>query len=250
MKYRYHLLIALALAGTACRQQPLRVTQATGYAIAIDSSLNSIQDSDYLRHLQPIKEQLERELDLPLGYAPEPMRAYKPESPLLNWSADALHEMAAQVQDEKIDFAVVNIGGLRCDWAAGDITFRNIFELMPFDNRLVVLTLTGKDVKDLCQCFAQAGGQGVSRTLRMEIRDGKAEHIRIAGKEAADDSLYHIATSDYLSTGADHLEPLARFSAKEDTHLRIRDLYIDYVKQLSDAGKPVSSSIDHRMKVL
>ncbi|MCM1034798.1 MAG: 5'-nucleotidase C-terminal domain-containing protein [Paludibacter sp.] len=251
MKRIYYLsFLLLIIVCVGCGHKPLHVSNATSISISIDSSLNALQDSDYLRYLQPIKEQLEAELDHPLGYAPEAMSAYKPESPLLNWASDALHDMAAQVQQKSVAFAVVNIGGLRCDWGAGDITFRNIFELMPFDNRLVILTLTGKDVLDLCQCFAESGGQGVSRTLRMEIKDGNAQNVTIAGKPVAADALYYVATSDYLSTGADHMEPLTRFTEKDDTQLRIRDLYINYVEQLTKAGKTVSSKTDNRMNIL
>lgn len=250
MRHTYPYLLILTLALSACQQKPLRVTKATSIAITVDSSLNAIQDSDYLHHLQPIKEQLEKELDHPLGYAPEAMHAYKPESPLLNWAADALYDMAIQIQNQPVDFAVVNIGGLRCDWAAGDITFRNIFELMPFDNRLVILTLTGQDILDLCQCFAEAGGQGVSRGLRMAINDGKAQDVTVGGQPVVEDAVYYIATSDYLSTGADHMEPLTRFIEKEETHQRIRDLYITYVEQATKAGKTINSRIDNRMKIL
>lgn len=250
MRNTFYIIFLSSLLLVSCGRQPLCVTRSVSGAIAIDSALDSLQDEEYLRCLQPVHDSLERRLSIPLGYAPVPMQAYQPESPLLNWASDALCCMAEQVVSEPVDFAVVNVHGLRCDWPEGDITFRNVFELMPFDNRLVILDLSGRDVLDLCQCFAAVGGEGVSRTLRMQIRDGKAQNVLLGGKRVDPDAVYHVATSDYLSTGADHMEPLANYSRKYDTQLRIRDLYIQYIKQLTEQGKPVTASIDNRMQQL
>lgn len=250
MRNTFYIISLLSLFLVSCGRKPLCVTQSVSEAIAIDSSLDSLQDEEYLRCLQPVHDSLERQLSIPLGYAPVPMQAYRPESPLLNWASDALHKMAEQVTSAPVDFAVVNVHGLRCDWPAGDITFRNVFELMPFDNRLVILDLSGKDVLDLCRCFAAVGGEGVSWSLRMQILNGKAQNILLNGKQVNPDAVYHVATSDYLSAGADHMEPLANYSQKQDTQLCIRDLYIQYIEQLTAQGKPVTASVDNRMQQL
>lgn len=249
-KLFYLSLFLCSLAFVSCHRQPLQVTQAVSETIVIDSTLDSLQDEAYLRHLQPIRDSLTRQLDIPLGYAPKDLPLYKPECPLLNWASDALYNMAGQVTDMPIDFAVVNFYGLRTEWGQGDITFRHVFELMPFDNRLVVLTLSGADVLDLCECFAKRGGEGVSHTLRMQIQNDTAVNVLLKGKPVNLDANYYVATSDYLSTGADQMDPLARFSHKEETDLRIRDLYIQYIEQLTAAGKPIEAAVDNRMKQL
>lgn len=238
------------IAFVSCHRQPLQVMQAVSETVVIDSTLDSLQDEAYLRHLQPVHDSLTRQLDIPLGYAPEDLPLYKPECPLLNWAADALYDMAVQVTHTPVDFSVVNFYGLRTEWGRGNITFRHVFELMPFDNRLVVLTLSGADVLELCECFAKRGGEGVSRTLRMQIQDDTAVNVLLKGKPVNPDANYQVATSDYLSTGADQMEPLARFSHKEETDLRIRDLYIRYIEQLTAAGKPIEAAVDNRMQQL
>lgn len=250
MRKLLYLISFLGILLTSCSGERAKVVHSFSEAVAIDSSLDAVQDEDYLHYLQPIHDSLERQLSIPLGYAPEAMQAYQPESPLLNWASDALYEMALQTVSMPIDFAVVNVHGLRCDWPKGNITFRNVFELMPFDNRLVILQLSGKDVLDLCQCFADVGGEGASAALRMQIVNGKAQNIRLNGKRIDVDAVYNVATSDYLSTGADHMEPLANFSQKQDTQVRIRDLYIQYIEQLTAEGKQVTASVDGRMQIM
>ena len=242
---RKYIIIALCSALlVACDLTPRQVVSAKEELIAVDKKADKYQDTAYIRMLQPKSDSLERQLDVVIGYAPEALTVKKPECTMLNWATDALYDMAKEVYKGEVDFAVTNIGGMRTNWQAGDITRRQVYELMPFDNRLVILTMEGKDVLDLCNVFARQGGQGVSRQLRMDIRDRKAQNIRLNGKKIAGDAVYYVATSDYLSTGADNFTPLTRAIEKHETQYKIRDLYMQYIEK----HKIVKSAIDNRMK--
>jgi len=242
--YKNTLLLFVALGLIACHK-PAQVQSVATEAIAINASLDSIQDTAYIASLAPIKEGLEREMNVSLGYAPERLWVAQPECPMLNWSSDALWEAAKRVYPKRVDFAVVNIGGMRCEWQAGNVTRQCVFELMPFDNRLVVLTLKGSDVLDLCQSFADHGGQGVAG-LRMKAVDGRLAEVLIDGKAVCPDSLYTVATSDYLSGGADHMDALTRYVDYWDSDLLIRDLYLDAVNEQGT----ITAKIDGRMTIL
>ena len=126
--------------GTACHRQ-VQVVSATTEAIPVDASADAIQDSSYTAYLAPTKAALEAEMNIQIGYAPERMWVDGPECPMLNWATDALWEAAKNVYPGQVDIAVANMGGMRCAWDAGPVTKRSVFELMPFDNELVVLTL-------------------------------------------------------------------------------------------------------------
>jgi 2',3'-cyclic-nucleotide 2'-phosphodiesterase (5'-nucleotidase family) len=71
---------------------------------------------------------------------------------------------------------------------------------MPFENELVVLTLKGCDVIDLCESFARYGAQGVAG-MRVTIIDGKLADVTVAGKAVNPKADYTIATSDYIAQG-------------------------------------------------
>ena len=238
----YTSLLILVLF-TACHR-PLHVSKTTGEILLVDSTYNAVQDTQYLQSLEPIKANLEAQLGAPIGYAPEALRVYQPECPLLNWASDALFEMAKQLSPKQVDMAIVNIGGMRCNWGAGNITFRHVFELMPFDNELVVLTLQGKDILELCEIFAQSGGQGVAG-LRMKAEKGIVKSAKIEGKEIVPEAYYTVATSDYLSQGADGMTPLKNHIQLWKSDKKIRDLYIEYIQQV----KIVQSTVDGRMNI-
>ena len=232
---------------TACHR-PLHVSKITGEVLLVDSTYNAVQDTMYLQSLAPIKADLEAQLGAPIGYAPEALRVYQPECPMLNWASDALLAIAQDLYPEPVDVAVVNIGGMRCEWAAGDITFRNVFELMPFDNMLVVLTLPGSELQQLCEIFASSGGQGVAG-MRIQSVSDKAKQqdvlVTINGTPLEMDKTYTVATSDYLSQGNDGMLPLKNHTHCWNSEEKIRELYIEYIKQV----KTVQAKVDGRMDI-
>ena len=245
MLHHTKLLFAILLVSlfTACHR-PLHVSKTTGAVLLVDSTYNAMQDMQYLQSLAPIKEDLEKQLGAPIGYAPEALTVNRPECTMLNWACDALLAIAQKQCPNPVDMAVVNIGSMRCEWAAGEITFRNVFELMPFDNELVVLTLTGEEIHRLCEIVATNNGEGMAG-LRLKARNGKVLQVEINGKSLEKDKTYTVATSDYLSQGNDGMLPLKNHIQCWNSEEKIRDLYIEYIKQV----KVVQAKVDGRMDI-
>ena len=230
--------------GTACHRQ-VQVVSATTEAIPVDASADAIQDSSYTAYLAPTKAALEAEMNIQIGYAPERMWVGEPECPMLNWATDALWEAAKKVYPGQVDIAVANMGGMRCAWDAGPVTKRSVFELMPFDNELVVLTLKGEDILALCESFVRYGGQGVAG-MRVTAVDGKLAEVTIAGKAVDPQAFYTVATSDYLSGGADHMDALTHYTEYWKSDLLIRDLYLEAVQEQDT----IRAVVDGRMNLL
>ena len=245
MLHPTRLLFAILLMSllTACHR-PLHVSKTTGQVLLVDSTYKAVQDTQYLQSLAPIKEDLEKQLGAPIGYAPEALTVNRPECTMLNWACDALLAIAQKQCPNPVDMAVVNIGSMRCEWAAGEITFRNVFELMPFDNELVVLTLTGEEIHRLCEIVATNNGEGMAG-LRLKARNGKVLQVEINGKSLEKDKTYTVATSDYLSQGNDGMLPLKNHIQCWNSEEKIRDLYIEYIKQV----KVVEAKVDGRMDI-
>jgi len=226
----------------ACTKKPVQVTSVTTEALPVDANADGIQDASYIVYLAPTKADLEREMNVQIGYAPERLWVREPECPMLNWATDALWEAAKKVYPGKVDIAIVNMGGMRCEWPQGPITRGHVFELMPFDNQLVVLTLKGTDVISLCESFAQYGGQGVAG-MRVTVIDGHLADVQVGGKAVNPKALYTVATSDYLSGGTDHMDALTRYVDCWKSDLLIRELYLEAV-QTQDT---IRAAVDGRM---
>jgi len=238
----------LAFAGTSCSHKTWTITQATSTKIAIDSSTETLADKNYEAYLQPIKQKIDAEMNVVIGQAAETMTGHAPESLLSNFSADVYLQAASESLGEKVDISIVNLGGLRTQVPAGNITIGKVFELMPFENELVVLWLRGDKLFGLLQYFAGMGGEGVSG-LRMVIKDGKAVNITIKEKALDTEKLYSIATNDYLAGGNDKMVQLTESEKRVNTGLKIRSVLIDHIKRETAKGNKIQSKLDGRIKI-
>ena len=184
-----------------------------------------------------------------LGEAAAPLEKYIPESPLMNFAADALMEMAQQHSKQKVDIAITNKGGLRSNIAAGKITFGDVYNVFTFENRLAYLTLTGEQLMQLCKEIANVGGEAISG-MRMTItREGELVSATVDGKAIEPQKAYRIATLDYLSQGNDNLTTLALGTDLEITGHLLRDLMLEYIKKETENGRKISAACDGRITI-
>ena len=75
--------------------------------------------------------------------------------PIGNFFADAIYEQADgyffNKKKRHIDFSLFNWGGIRSELAEGSITTRMVYQLMPFENQLVVAEVTGAQLYDMAK---------------------------------------------------------------------------------------------------
>lgn len=184
-----------------------------------------------------------------LGEAAIALEKYIPESPLMNFAADALHEMAQRHSDIPVDVAITNKGGLRSNIAAGTVTFGDIYNVFPFENTLAFLTLTGEQLWQLCSEVASVGGEAISGMRLVMTEDGKLIEVSVGGKPIDKSGEYRVATSDYLAQGNDKMTALALGAEREVTNITIRDLMVQYVKELAAKGEKLEAACDGRITV-
>jgi len=137
-----------------------------------------------------------------------------------------------------------NYGGIRIgEIPEGPITRGKIFELMPFDNMLVVLECPGNITAKLLHSFAASGGAPVSGNISMLIDGNKASHIKINGKSFDPNKTYRIAMPDYIARGGDKSDYLMDLPML-DTGVLIRDAIIESVK---NSKEPIMVKLDGRI---
>jgi 2',3'-cyclic-nucleotide 2'-phosphodiesterase (5'-nucleotidase family) len=217
--------------------------------IPIDSTTEQLADRSYTAYLQPFKEEVDAKMNKVIGTSVETMRGHAPESLLSNFSADVYLLSAAKAIGQPIDIAVVNMGSLRTQIPAGNILVRHVFELMPFENELVVLWIKGDKLYQLFQFFAKVGGEGIAG-MSMEIVNGKAENILIGGKSLDMNKLYKVSTNDFLAGGNDKMYQLAEYEKRINTGIKIRTILLDYFTGQTAQGKSIQSKLDGRIKII
>ncbi|MBA3580476.1 MAG: 5'-nucleotidase C-terminal domain-containing protein [Gemmatimonadaceae bacterium] len=131
------------------------------------------------------------------------------QSPLGNLIADAQRAAAGT------DVAVMNNGGIRADLEAGEVTYGELFEVQPFDNTLVRLTMRGSDLRRYLQQIVARGRPNahVSGASIVYSRDGaaagKVDTVLVAGRPIDDAASYTVSVNDFIAAGGDGLGPPA-----------------------------------------
>ena len=169
-----------------------------------------------------------------------PIRRLQPVSPLGNLVTDAL--LAAV---PGADIAMNNSGGgLRADLPAGPLTYGSVFEVMPFDNLMVNVRLTGRELRQVFAASIQQGRRGLGFSgIRVEARCAAGAlavtMTRASGSVIADDDPVVLVTSNFLATGGDGIltpiMPEGGFPVDAGAPL-VRDLLIEYLRR---PGTPV-----------
>lgn len=198
--------------------------------------------------IRPYKQKLDQKMDEVIAQVTEPMPKQRPESTLGNWVADLSLVKAQQYTNEPVDIALQNYGGLRIpELPAGPLTVRRVYELMPFDNMLVVVAMNGKTLQQLCDQVAKDGGWPVSQGLRFTISNG-AKDVRINGMPLVADRTYRVALPDYIANGGGDCDFLVDCS-QTNTNRLVRDLIIEYAREQTQAGQVIQSQLEGRITV-
>lgn len=200
--------------------------------------------------IAPYQESLVNKMNVRLATAPEALVKGKPQSTLGNFVADAYKQIGEKLTGKKIDFAITNLGGLRAEIDAGNVTLGTMYNIFPFENKIVVLGLKGSDLKQLIE--SNAGRKldataGAVITLEMDGDRCIASDILIGGKPIDPDKVYYVSTLDFLAEGNSGMTALTHAVETITPGTLARDAMIEYVKDLDAAGQTVSAALDGRV---
>ena len=212
------------------------------YTADIDTSYYRISkrnqsDKKLDKLITPYRSQLESKMNEVLAFNEKEMTKARPNSSLGNWFADALLEEAEYIYNKNIDIAMQNYGGIRVPFLKqGDITVGNIYELMPFDNKLVILTMDGKLLQQLLDRIAEKGGWPISKSLQFTIKGDKAVDALINDQPLDLAKSYSVAIADYIANGGDNCFFLDQ-AVRDDEDVMIRDMIIDHLRRKPQGEK-------------
>lgn len=213
----------------------------------VNSSNVPAQDTAILALVAPYKKQLDAEMNEEIGRVARTMPKARPHSKLGNWFADLIHEKSSEYYKERIDFAVVNYGGIRIpELREGPLVRGRIYELMPFENMLVVLKVKGMVVKEFFDLMAKDGGWPLSSQAYYEIKNGTAQNILIRKKALQADQIYTMVLPDFIANGGGNC-----FFLKEQPRVELgvlmRTAIFDYIEAQTAQGKSLSAPEDKRI---
>ena len=148
------------------------------------------------------------------------------------WSSEVMKDKMG------VQIAIQNGGGLRRTLEKGTITMGDLYEVMPFDNQLVTLEMTGADVKKAIDHGINNPniGNGQFAGLKVEFDKTKDFENRITkimledGTPLEMDKYYTVVTNDFLITGGDKYD-FKNAKNIVDTYIPIRDVLVAAIKE-------------------
>lgn len=182
-----------------------------------------------------------------LGEAEVPITTERRECPMGNLVADVMRMRSGAT------FALTNPGGIRAEIDAGPITYSEVYEVLPFDNTIVVVGLTGDELVRLLQGSAQKGSFVHASGLRYTLDFTKPPESRItaasddSGRMILPDSIYAVAVNSFMAQGGDDMSILVDHPRSHETGIVIREALAEWIRDQAKAGRKVSAKVEGRI---
>ena len=236
---------------TACKHH-YEVAGIQRSRILIDARYDANPDQRAAEFLKPYRHKVDSVMGPIVGRSAKYMTAQRPEGTLSNLLADIL-VWAAKEYGEQPAFGLYNMGGVRADLPKGNVTYGDVLDVAPFENKIAFITLKGDVLLDLFRQIASTGGEGLSHSVRMVItQELQLKSVTINGQPIDPQKDYRIATIDYLLGGTDKMEAFKRgtdINSPKDASNNTRFIIMNYFREMTKQGREVDSNIEGRVTV-
>ena len=240
--FKKFCLLGLLLALFACKESQVTLNAIEGTQLAITDSLP--QDQQVLDYIAPFKKHINDEMSAVLAYAPQSHS--KTEGPyntaIGNMMADAVLELSNPIfksrTGHEIDGVLLNHGGITSTLNAGDVTMRTAYDIMPFENSIIVVELNADKVRDMFNYLKSGKAHPIANMQLILGEDDSIVKTLVNGKPIEDGKTYFIATNDYLRQGGDGMVFFEDPVSETVLNYKVRSVLIDYFKE-KDTIAPV-----------
>lgn len=203
------------------------------------------EDAEIKKIVDKYWEKIGKEMDVVIGESKMAMSRKGTESLLGNWMCDVIRDYG------RTDFAFQNIGGIRADLPQGPLTSRDLYLVSPFENTIVMMELSGQQIKETLE--HSASGSGVLQVSGLKMSYDKSRpsgsrvrEISVHGQPIEMKKMYTVATNNFLALGGDGFVTFKNGRNMRDTGVPLRNVITDFVKRHS----PIASKLDGRIKRL
>ncbi|MBU1107880.1 MAG: bifunctional metallophosphatase/5'-nucleotidase [Candidatus Riflebacteria bacterium] len=231
------------------RNSPQKVDVLAAGLVAMGN--DKPEDCEIAVIVEKLWEQIKDKVNVKLGFAKvfldgERNSVRNNETNLGNLVADSFASFAST------DMALINGGGIRSSIASGSITVGDCLNVLPFDNYLVTLKLSGASLKKVFAQVAyemeQAGGFGgflqVSRGVQVDYSQSELS-VKFKGKELDDEQLYSVCTIDFLAAGGNGLSGFTEAVDSGSTGKLTGDVFMKFIQ----TEKVVAPVTENRIKL-
>tara|TARA_R110002124_G_scaffold3003_5_gene20493 strand:- start:1448 stop:2227 length:780 start_codon:yes stop_codon:yes gene_type:complete len=234
----------------SCSDKVVHLTKIEGKQIPITEKENQVTEIE--NFIKPFREHINKDLDSVLSYCPITLdkKAINYQSTIGNLMADVTLKRGNIVfktrENKTIDICLLNNGGIRAILPLGSVTTRTAFQIMPFENTMVVIALKGEQILEMVDYFLTEKQPHPLAGLTFTIDKNKLpKNILVQGKTVEKDKVYYVGTNDYLANGGDSMNFFKKGTATYDLNYKLRNILIDYFKETDT----IRSTQDNRITI-
>jgi 5'-nucleotidase / UDP-sugar diphosphatase len=217
-----------------------------GAVVPIAANANVKPDPEIAKLVEERRADAEKYTARVVGRTTEPLSNLREETAFGNLITDAFVEYGGQ-HGWRTDVAFYNMAGVRASFPAGQLTFGQLYEALPFSNTVVNVDLTGAQLAEIIDRAVCVTGRlhmgGVIVSFRFDNGTPNCvKSITVGGAPLVAARTYHVATIDYLLLGGDGHTGFAK-----GTNVIYGDVEVDVVAAYIAAHSPVSPKIEGRL---
>jgi 2',3'-cyclic-nucleotide 2'-phosphodiesterase (5'-nucleotidase family) len=244
---KYFVLFLTFISIVSCSPQKLYVSRIEGKEIGITDKNKEVPELE--NFIKPYRDHIDEDLSTVLAVAPETLdKTGEWQTTIGNLFSDVVMMKGNPIfntrENKTMDLVLLNAGGVRSIIPKGNVTARTAFEIMPFENSLVVIALKGEQIMEMINYIISEKKPHPLSGMTFTIgKDGLAKNILIQGKPFEMNKTYLVGTNDYLSNGGDNMNFFKKGTAKYDLDYKLRNILIDYFKDVDTVPKIVDVRI-------
>lgn len=237
LKNQHFVIIITLLIFLGCKESPTSLKNIEGQRIQINYATPPNDSIEQI--ITPYRNRINQVLDSPLAYSP---KVISKTDGILNTTAgnfiadiilEEVNPIFAARTGKKIDFVLLNLGGIRSAISQGNVTTRTAYEVMPFENKVVIAEMDGKGVRAMVSFLIRSSQAHPIAGLQIIMDQDKVlQAVNIQGKPFDENRTYFVATSDYLVNGGDKMTFFKDHISLTDSDYLIRNAMIDYFKKV------------------
>jgi 2',3'-cyclic-nucleotide 2'-phosphodiesterase (5'-nucleotidase family) len=234
MKHFVLLLTFLSL--ISCTSHKYYVTKIEGKKIGITENQESIAEIE--NYIKPYRDNIDKDLNEVLAYCPVTLdKSGEWQTNIGCFLADITLEKSNPIfqkrEQKSIDVCLLNHGGIRTIIPKGNVTAKNAYEVMPFENSAVVIGLKGEQLIEIANYIVSEKKPHPLAGMTFTIaKDNSVKNIQVQDKPLEIDKIYYVVTSDYLSNGGDNMVFFKKGVNRLDIDYKLRNIMIDYFKEV------------------
>ena len=171
-----------------------------------------------------------------------------------NFVTDGIRSYAENKLGKPVALTIMNAGGLRKNTISeGELRASDVFELLPFENALMVVEISGANLLKLLPPLVRDAQSGARLQYkwndqnRPEFISGKLIDANGHEQEIDPNKSYTIVTIDYLlKVGGGAFAVLKEATNVTPLNITLRDAIMEYVKSETAAGRVLRARVDDR----